>query len=199
MRARIVPMIGVIISMPILTADAHIRVWHTAEALTPNAYVDSQGSTTSYLQMRCDHTLGDCRWRIRTELRIEDGNSHDYSVWLRDTAGSATTLIASNTITAGSIYDLTSFVGENLPNGRISQVEAVHTGPNISFSNTVHFMNSFDLTATGNATSGDIWLRAGSSGFQGFDPSDPGDPFRRIGFDGVCCIQPVGFPGLEMN
>jgi hypothetical protein len=197
MRIQIAYLLLLLASMSGSQAKANILVWHSAEALTPNSYVEYQ-EPFYYLYLRCDHTLGDCKWRITTQLRIENGNSHDYSIWLRDTTGSATTLSVAQTSTVGSIYDVPTFIGENLPNGRISEIRGFHTGANIPSSSTVHFMNSFELTAGGTATSGQTTLHAGSYGFSGFEPADPGDPYRRVGIDGVCCVQFAGFP-YEMS
>ena len=176
-------------------AEAHVRVWHTAEALSPSASIEVQGDIDTLLRLGCDNALGNCQWRIRTQLQIENGTSSTYSIWLRDLAGGASTLHVSNTDRTGSIYDNTTFVGENMANGYASLIEAGHS-PAISASGTVHFMHSFLLTDLGNAISGESLLKAGSNGFQGFEPQDPGDPFRRVTMNGITWLQ-AGFPSQE--
>jgi hypothetical protein len=195
MHLRILLLICLNVCMTQARVGAHIRVWHTAEALTAGASIDGQGDVDHLLRLRCNNSIGNCQWRVTTQLLIENGTSGSYSVWLRDLAGNATTLNVSQTSTAGSIYNNTFTLNENGANGFISLIEAGHS-PVIPASSTVHFMHSFVLSELGNAISGQTLIKAGSNGFQGFEPQDPGDPFRRVTMDWNSWNQP-GFPSAE--
>jgi hypothetical protein len=176
-------------------SNASIIAWHTAEAITPNAFVDLQGSENDSTYLRCDKSQGDCSWIITLQARIEDGTSRRYSVWLRDPAGNATTLSVSQTSTAGSIYQTNPNIQQNGANGRISLIE-VSTNPDLGASNTLWFLHKFVLTKHGTDTSGETLVMAGSNGWTGFEPADPGDLFRRVALDGNGNFQ-FGFPPGE--
>ena len=182
----------------VICAKGEIAVWHTAKALTPNSFVDEQGSQFSWLRLRCDQTQGNCQWRITSQLQILNGTSRSYSIWLRDLAGSGTSLSVSQTSTAGSPYTIPVQHLENGPNGRISEIEYWHPLPDIPASPDVLFMHSFVLTKASTPDSGEALLRAGSNGFRGFEPQDPGDICRRITIDFSGSFQPCT-GGLEWH
>lgn len=102
-------------------SEAAVRAWHTATPLTANAFVESQGSFFSPLNLRCDKSLGDCSWRVTTQLIIQDGTSTLYGIWLRDPAGNATTVSVSQTSIAGSPYSQLHILQENSNNGFVSR------------------------------------------------------------------------------
>ena len=173
------------IAFAAVDARASIRVWHTAEPLSSNAFVEIQGFYWNPLKLHCDNSVGQCLWRIRTYLTIDDGTSETYSLWLRDPAGNATNLNVSQTSIAGSIYNMSLALQQNASSGIVSRIDARYQSPPafLPASNTEWFLHSFVLTKTGAVPSGTTSLIPGSVGFRGFEPFDPGDIFRRVAVD----------------
>lgn len=175
-------------------AFAQVWAWHTATPLTPNASVDQQGSFLTSLDLRCVKSLGDCSWSITTNVRIFNGTSTLYGIWLRDPAGNATTVSVSQTSIAGSPYSQIQILQENANNGFVSVIEA---GPPAALGASPDpiFLHSFVLTKTGSDFSGVTSLRAGTpNGFTGFEPADPFDFLRAASVDFNPAVQiPGGF------
>lgn len=193
-RARL--LLGLIFAIQASSSPvfAQVWAWHTAQPLTPNASVDQQGSFLSSLDLRCVKSLGDCSWSITTNVRIFNGTSTLYGIWLRDPAGNATTVSVSQTSIVGSPYNQLHILQENANNGFVSVIEAGPPAALGASPNSI-FLHSFVLTKSGSDLTGVTSLRAGTpNGFTGFEPSDPFDFLRRASVDFNPAIQlPGGF------
>jgi len=153
---------------------AEIVVWQIAEPLTSNAFVQQQGTTYTRLDLRCDATAGQCKWRITTQAFIADGTFTGYSLWIRDPAGGATQLSLSETSVAGAPF--TNHVlppVENRPDGVLSSliVGLPQGGSPVPAGPTIYNLHSYVLTSQADIAPGTLTqLRAGSEGFGGFQP-----------------------------
>jgi hypothetical protein len=164
---------------------AEIVVWQIAEPLTSNAFVQQQGTTYTRLDLRCDATAGQCKWRITTQAFIADGTFTGYSLWIRDPAGAATQLSISETSVDGAPLTNHLFPPVENNGGILSELfvilsngaSPVPAGP------TVYNLHSYVLTSQAGVAPGTLTqLRAGSEGFFGQQPGHPGDPWRVVAF-----------------
>lgn len=163
------------------------NIWHTAQPLTSNAFVDAQGSPPNgqfhSLDLRCDKSLGSCSWLITTQVLFTTGTGHTYDLWIRDPAGFATNLVVSQSSITGSPFSNAIEVSENIsgtehwtPGGFLSRIRASSFPAQIPSSGIPRFMHSFVLTDNSISMSGSVNLMAGSVyGFQGTGfGTDPG-------------------------
>ncbi|GJQ25064.1 MAG: hypothetical protein HBSAPP02_00960 [Phycisphaerae bacterium] len=126
------------------------------------------------MDLGCNATVGQCKWRLTTHVWIADGTLTGYSLWIRDPAGAATQLSLSETSVVGSPF--TNHVlppVENRPDGVLSSliVGLPQGGSPIPAGPTIYNLHSYVLTTQAGIAPGTLTqLRAGSEGFGGFEP-----------------------------
>jgi len=164
---------------------AEIVVWQIAEPLTPNAFVQLQGTTYTRLDLGCDATVVQCKWRITTQAFIADGTSSGYSLRIRDPAGAATLLSISETSVDGAPFTNHLFPPVENNGGILSELFVIlpNGAPAVPAGPTVYNLHSYVLTSQASVAPGTLTqLRAGSEGFFGQQPGHPGDPWRVVAF-----------------
>ncbi|QOJ02065.1 MAG: hypothetical protein HRU71_00535 [Planctomycetia bacterium] len=137
--------------------------------------MQQQGTTYTRLDLGCNATVGECKWRITTQAFIANGTFTNYSLWIRDPAGAATQLSLSETSVAGAPFTnhLLPPV-ENRPDGVLSSliVGLPQGGSPIPAGPTIYNLHSYVLTSQAGIAPGTLMqLRAGSEGFGGFEPA----------------------------
>ncbi|QDV90828.1 hypothetical protein RAS2_19120 [Phycisphaerae bacterium RAS2] len=183
MRNSVIAMMF-LLSLGSTATRAAIVVWQTAETLTPNSFIVEQGNFATRLDLGCNATVGECKWRITTHAWIGDGSLNGYDVWLRDPAGVGTNLSISDTSFAGAPWSNVQYAHQNSGPflSRIGAYVPV-VQPAVPAGPTIHTMYSYVLTSQAGVAPGTLTqLRAGSDGFLGFEPGDPIDPWRIVAF-----------------
>ncbi|QDV92003.1 hypothetical protein RAS2_31140 [Phycisphaerae bacterium RAS2] len=166
------------------SALAEIVVWQTAMPLSANAFIAGQGNGYTRLDLGCNATVGECKWKITTQVFIADGTLRSYSLSIRDPAGAATQLSVSESSFAGAPFTNVFAQHENMPPFLSYLSAGLFPGqPDVPAGPTVYNLHSYVLTSQAGIAPGTLTqLRGGSNGFVGFEPFDPLDSHRITAF-----------------